>query len=408
MRIAKGWRRPGLALLVALQTSPMMQPVSAQTSAASAQSGFYGGTEYLHWWVRNAPLGVPLVSTGPADDEEGFLLNSNSTILYGAPFAPAVGGNRTQSFPGFSGGRLTLGYQFDEPRQLAVEGRFFMLQSRSAGFTAQGSATTLDMTGMRIPVFNTVPYSPGSARDLTVSENGLPVFISGILAGRVSISNSLKFWGSDAAALVNLYRSPRWELSGLAGFRYLNLSENFDLTDSLFGLSGPFVGQSGTVSDHFGTRNQFYGAALGLRGGASWGPVSLTATARLAFGPSQEELNVSGTFQAVNFSASFGPQGVFAQPSNSGTHTSTVLAVVPEVEVKLGYDLTPAVRLTVGYDFIYYSSVVRPGQQINRNLPKGQIFEQGGSSVSSTSPFPLFDKTGFFAQGLSIGMAMRF
>ncbi len=134
----------------------------------------------------------------------------------------------------------------------------------------------------------------------------------------------------------------------------------------------------------------------------------MSATARLALGPSQEVLNVNGAFQAVNFSASSGPQGVFAQPSNSGTHASTVLAVVPEVEVKLGYQLTPAVRLTLGYDFIYDSSVVRPGRQINRNLPKGQVFEQGGTSVSATSPFPLFNKTGFFAQGLSLGVAMRF
>jgi hypothetical protein len=358
--------------------------------------------------MKGAPLGVPLVSTGPSGNEEGFLVNSNSTILYGAPFSPATGGNGTQSLPSFSGGRLTLGYQFDDPRQTAVEGRFFMLQSRSAGFTAQSNSTSLNMTGMRIPVFNTVPYTPGSATDLTISENGLPVFISGILAGKVAISNELKFWGSDATAMVNLYRAPQWEIGALAGFRYLNLSENFDLTDSLAGLSGPFVGQSGTVGDHFGTTNQFYGAALGLRGAASWGPVSVAVTGRLALGPSQEALNVSGAFQAVNFTASSGAQGVFAQPSNSGNHSSTVFAVVPEVEIKLAYDLTPAVRLTVGYDFIYYSSVVRPGLQINRNLPKGQVFEQGGSSVSSSSPFPLFNKTGFSAQGLSLGVAMRF
>jgi hypothetical protein len=208
--------------------------------------------------------------------------------------------------------------------------------------------------------------------------------------------------------VVNLYRSSQWQVGALAGFRYLNLSENFDLADSLVGLSGPFVGQSGTVADHFGTRNQFYGAAVGIRGGASWGPVSVSVTGSLALGPSQEVLNVGGAFQAVNFTASSGAQGIFAQPSNSGTHTSTVFAVVPEVEIKLGYDLTPGVRLTVGYDFIYYSSVVRPGQQIDRNLPKGQIFEQGGTSVSSTSPFPLFNKTGFFAHGLSLGLAMRF
>lgn len=371
-------------------------------------SRFYGGVEYLFWWVKGAPLSAPLVSTGPDTNEEGFLVNSDSTVLYGAPFAPARGGNNTQNFPGFSGGRLTLGYQLDEDQRLALEGSFFMLQSRSAGFAAQGTSTTLDMTGIRIPVFNTVPYSPGSDTDLTVSENGLPVSIAGILAGKVTIANSLKLWGSDATAVFNVFRASQWELNGLAGFRYLNLSEDFDLSDSLVGLSGPFVGQSGTVSDHFGTTNQFYGAVVGLRGRASWGPVSLSLTGRLALGTSHEVLNISGAFRAVNFSASAGAQGIFAQPSNSGSHVSNVFAVVPEVDVKLGYDLTPSVRLTVGYDVLYYSSVVRPGGQINRNLPKGQVFQQGGTSVSSTSPSPLFNKTGFFAHGLSGGVAVRF
>jgi Putative beta barrel porin-7 (BBP7) len=380
----------------------------ASASCRTPAPRFYGGIEYLHWWVKSAPLSVPLVSTGPDTNEEGFLVNSASTILYGAPFSPAVGGNDTQNFPGFSGGRLTLGYVLDEERKLAAETRFFMLQSRSAGFTAEANSTDFGGSGMRIPVFNTVPYTPGSDTDLMVSENGLPVFIPGILAGKVSITNSLKLWGADATAVYSVYRSSRWELSALAGFRYLDLSENFDLSDALVGQSGPFVGQSGTVSDHFGTTNQFFGAAIGLRGGASWGPVSLSVTGRIALGPSHEVLNVSGGFQAVNFTASSGSQGIFAQPSNSGSHSSTVFAVVPEVEVKLGFDVTPTVRLTLGYDFIYYSSVVRPGYQLNRDLPKGQVFEQGGTSVSSTSPFPLFDRTSFFAQGLSLGVAVRF
>jgi hypothetical protein len=379
----------------------------ASTSCAPSSPRFYGGVEYLLWWVKGAPLSVPLVSTGPSANDEGFLVNSNTTILYGARFAPATGGNDTQGFAPFSGGRLTLGYVLD-PDHLAAETRFFMLQTGSAGFMAQGNSNDLGGAGIRIPLFNTVPYTPGSATDLTMSENGLPVFVPGILAGKVNVTNSLKLWGTDATAVYNVYRSSRWELSALGGFQYLNLSEGFSLTDSLVGLSGPFLGQSGTAGDSFATSNQFFGAAIGLRGGAAWGPVSLTLTGRVAIGPSHEVLNVSGAFQAVNFTASSGAQGVFAQPANSGSRSSNTFAVVPEIEIKLGFDVTPAVRLTLGYDFIYYSSVVRPGDQLNRNLPKGQTFEQGGSSVSLTSPSPLFNRTGFFAQGLSAGVAVRF
>ena len=123
-----------------IETSPAAS-TSCIAGLASEASGtcqtptsrFYGGVEYLFWWVKGAPLSAPLVSTGPDANEEGFLVNSDSTILYGAPLAPAKGGNDTQNFHGFSGGRLTLGYQLDEDQHLAAEARFFMLQSKSDG-----------------------------------------------------------------------------------------------------------------------------------------------------------------------------------------------------------------------------------------------------------------------------------
>src|SRR5271165_3995757 len=81
---------------------------NAQTTSGSAESNdtgpnpsasrFYGGVEYLNWWVKNAPLSVPLVSTGPIETTHHGLLGppaengANSTVLYGAPHAPAQGG----------------------------------------------------------------------------------------------------------------------------------------------------------------------------------------------------------------------------------------------------------------------------------------------------------------------------
>jgi hypothetical protein len=78
------------------------------------------------------------------------------------------------------------------------------------------------------------------------------------------------------------------------------------------------------------------------------------------------------------------------------------------VAVKLGYDITPTIRVTIGYDFLYDSSVIRPTDQINRNIPKGQTFLQGGNTVSTTSPARLFRTTDFFAQGMNLGVTFRF
>jgi hypothetical protein len=76
-------------------------------------------------------------------------------------------------------------------------------------------------------------------------------------------------------------------------------------------------------------------------------------------------------------------------------------------EFKIGYNVSPNVRLTLAYEHIYYSSVV-PTDQIDRNIPKGQTFPQSAPTISTTSPAKLFNTTSFYAQGLNVGVEFRF
>lgn len=377
----------------------------------------YGGIEYLHWWVKDAPLSVPLVSTGPVSNKEGFLINSNSTILYGAPFSPAVGGSNSQSFPGFSGARLTVGYWLDDEQRYAVEASGFLLQSRTTTFQARGDAN--GNPGLRIPVFNSIPYAPGGRCDqsnptlclIPQTEDGVPVSIPNELTGSATVTNSLQLGGFDLTGVIPVYRDASWQVSGLAGGTFLQLNESLDLTTTLAGVttSKAFAGQSGTTSDEFGTRNRFYGATVGVRGRYSYGPMFIEGTGRLSLGASQEVLTVNGSY--VDFGAQFanssGPYGIFAMPANEGKFTQVHFAVVPAVQIKVGYNITPSIALTIGYDFLYDSNVIRPGDQIDRNIPKGQTYQQDGTSPSLTSPARLFRTTDFFAQGISIGIVFR-
>jgi len=376
---------------------------------------WYGGAEYLLWWVKGAPLSVPLVSTGPASTDEGILRSSQSTILYGAPFAPASGGNNTQNFKAFSGARLTAGYWLDDAQHLAVEASGFLLQRQSAGFYAQGDST--GSPGLSIPLYNSLPYRPGGACDPTglcaipLQEDRAPVSVPGSLTGSVSISNTLQLWGFNADAVMNFTRTPTWELSGLAGFRYLNLFETFNLHTTLVGLPNTmYATQSGYTNDEFDTRNQFYGALLGLRGRYTYQRFSAEATASLALGVSRETIGIAGFYQDFNYMNPYpsGPEGIFAMPSNEGISSSSRFAYVPEAQIKLGYDITPAVRVTVGYDFLFYSNVVRPTDQIDRNVPKGEYFREDPAVLSYTSPARLDNTTNFYAQGLSLGLAIRY
>ena len=385
-----------------------------QVGRSAPASRFYGGSEYLLWWVKGAPLSVPLVSTGPDANEEGILRNSQSTILYGAPLAPATGGNDTQNFSALSGGRVWLGYWLDDAQRLAIEAGGFGLQKAEADYNVSSDST--GNPGLSIPEYNALLYLPEGQCGLGqsncgtgVGEDRSPVAIPGELTGSVAITNTLQLWGMHANGVVNFIRTPTWDVSALGGFRYLSLSEDFNMYSTLAGVSGsPFVGQSGFTDDDFNTRNQFYGALLGLRARGVHGPFSLETTLTAALGVNHETISIDGYYQAIGFFTTNGPYGIYATPANSGVTSSNKFAVVPEAQIKLGYDITPAVKLIVGYDFLYWSNVVRPTDQIDRNLVKGQFYQEDPFSTSHAYPQRLDKTTDFYAQGLSVGLQARF
>lgn len=386
------------------------------------ETHFYGGAEYLMWWVKDAPLSVPLVSAGPVATTHHGLLGipakngADSTVLYGAPHSPAQGGNDSQRFQGFSGTRLTLGYSFGNEHRFGLEASGFALQQQSVGYGARGDETGNPVAG--IPVNNSVPYTIGSMT-VRAGEDSLPFSLpndpsrsrgSGIITGAVEVVNNLQLWGAELNGVISLYRKPSWELSGLIGLRYLDLSESLNLTTRIQGLSGPYTGQFGVAADGLSTKNQFFGGTLGLRESYSSGRLSVDVTARVSLGVSHETQNIAGGFYSINFSAPYaaGTEGIFAQPANEGRTSSNKFAIVPEAQIKIGYAITPRLRATIGYDFLYYSNVMRPGDQINRDLPKGQTFNQADPTVSKTSPSRLSKTTDFFAHGVSVGMELRF
>lgn len=386
------------------------------------ESRFYGGVEYLHWWVKDAPLAIPLVTTGPiASTHHGLLGNpmitaSDTTILYGAPFGAAKGGDDSQAFPGLSGTRLTFGYSIGRDSRFAIEASGFALQQQSAGYESRGDSSGNPVLG--IPVNNSLAYQVGPMI-IPPGEDSLPYSLpasplraraDGIITGGVKIANDIRLWGAELNGVISLNRKPSWELSGLVGLRYLDLAESLNLTTQIQGITGPYAGQYGEAKDRFSTHNRFFGGTLGLRGRYSSGRLSVDMGARVALGVSEEVQDVAGGYYSVNFAAPYdtGAEGVFAQPANEGRTSSSRFAVVPEVQLKIGYALTPRLRLTLGYDFLYYSNVLRPSEQIDRNVPKGQTFRQASPVISTVTPSRKFETTDFFAHGFSLGMELRF
>jgi hypothetical protein len=83
--------------------------------------------------------------------------------------------------------------------------------------------------------------------------------------------------------------------------------------------------------------------------------------------------------------------------------------VVPEVGVNLGYWFTPTWRAYVGYNTLYWSNVVRPGEQIDRvvdltfvpNPPPGVV------PSGQSRPQPLFSQSNLWVHGIQFGIERR-
>jgi len=169
-------------------------------------------------------------------------------------------------------------------------------------------------------------------------------------------------------------------------------------------------------SDQFSTGNEFWGGNLGVRGELRFCPWFVGFSAQVGLGDMHESVDTSGFTHIAVATTGFTSTtagGIFTQRSNIGKQTADTFACVPEVTLQAGYDLTCNIRAFVGYNFLYLSDVVRPGDQIDRNVN----FNQSGITVATgavalpvgpLAPQPQFNHTDFWAQGVNIGLIVKF
>ena len=362
--------------------------------------------DYLLWWLRSAPLPVPLVTTG--DPRVGFdpnLVNTvNTAGALGQRGTQILLGDQSISSHGYSGMRLTLGGWVNDEETFGVEGSGFVLERRTERFVLAS-----DMAGnppLYFPIFSPVAGA----------ERGIPIAdpLRGF-SGDVVVDSTLQLWGAEINGLFTLVRRPYLEFTLLAGFRYADLREHLQIYNTTTDL---VFGNVTNLSDLFDTVNQFYGAQIGSRLAFQRHGWSLDITGKVALGATYQVVDIQGVITQLGPNplvppglGTF-PGGLFTQPSNIGHRSTTQFAVLPSLELKLGYDINPRTRVFVGYDLMYWDQVVRPGNQIDHsvNLTQNAVLGPNGSGrlVGPAQPAPLFNRSDFWAQGLNVGLEVHY
>jgi Putative beta barrel porin-7 (BBP7) len=374
-------------LLISTGVASAQTATPPGSSPAPSEPGRFSiSAEALLWWFKDSPAPVPLVTDG----------------LVGQPGTKTFLGGEdldTGANPGF---RLTAGYAFTE--RWGVEGSFFYIPSRSTSQSVSSSGQ-LGSTDLIVPFIDAT----------TGRENGTEISFSPIFRGSATETLSNNLMGADLNATWALSPSGPWRVDLLGGFRWLRLHETYTLTTSSPFIP-PFPQDIWNTTDEFDTINNFYGAQAGVRARFDWKGFFTSATVKFAMGAMVQSAEISGSL-VTNDNTNFGPTqtflgGYFALPSNIGNHTRTVFAVVPEIGLNIGYQITSWASVFVGYTFLYTNNVLRPGNQINRTINTSQdtaYTENPAAKLQGPAqPSFKFNSSDFWAQGINVGLAFRF
>ena len=188
------------------------------------------------------------------------------------------------------------------------------------------------------------------------------------------------------------------------GLRYANLEERIAIVEDLEAIDGTTF----FVMDSFGTDNDFLGGELGFVWEWEYCRWKVDLLSRLAIGNTRQRVVINGSTSIEGAAPLEG--GLLAQSTNIGSFESDKLSVLPELGITLGYQLTCNLSFTAGYSFMYWSNVVRPGNQIDLDVNPMLIPRDNAVPIvpaANDRPRLIFDETDFFAHGLNFGLEYR-
>ena len=354
--------------------------------------------EYLVWWSDDMHV-PPLVTSSPAGTprlQTGVLGQPDTTILVG---------NEGIDFGSHDGFRIRFGFWLDPCQQVGLEGDYYRIgeENRRLFFESAGDPQ------LARPFFDV----------LQARERSELVALENVLEGSVSVDATSEFQAAGARYRWNLCclegcrRSccgpvpTRSRLDFMAGYRFARLREGLVIRELLFSQDVD-VPEDFDLRDSFRTTNEFHGGEIGFLWETCRRRWNLELLTRLAVGNARQEVTIGGStlITPEGEDPSLFTGGLLAQRSNIGTRSRDQLAILPEISATLGYQLTPCLRLTTGYTFVYFSNVVRPGEQIDRDV-NTTLIPPEESFTGPLRPQFAFNCTDYWAHGVNLGLDYR-
>ncbi|TWT77001.1 hypothetical protein Pla123a_24270 [Posidoniimonas polymericola] len=350
--------------------------------------GVYGAVEYVYGWTKgaNSPALVTTSDDATLQDDAGVLGLATTSVLFGGDDI---------NDGGQSGGRATLGLNVSPYRNRRIEFVYAQLADGDDNF----AASTGDFAILARPFFDT----DAAANDALLS--GFPSLASGDIS--VNASSDYRSYELLMRQDACCYRGADVEL--LVGYRATELDDTLAIDQSILALAGATAGATTDVLDQFSTSNTFHGGQVGLTcrlaSGRRW---SYDCSIKTALGTTRQKARVNGstTVTASGGGVSTASGGLLTQATNIGEYSRDEFSAVSEVGLTLRYKLRRSTSLSLGYNIVFWTDVVRAAEQIDSSVNTTQI--PPGTLTGEARPAFAFDSTSFWAQGFRAGLESRF
>lgn len=374
-------------------------------------------TEYLLWKIRKGPLPVLLVTTG---NTPVFPLGNVPMVIFGPGNGGGVLGNAdtipvfgltTFDYDAFSGIRLQGGFWCDCEGVWSVQLGGFLTEENTERFDQASAANGAPLLAR--PFFDPV----------SGLESSVLVAAPGAFDGYVRIRSHSRLSGAEANLRRSLAPETGFPMQFLTGFRYTNLDEDLsifqqtrELDDGQATFAGQAVSKNNLINlfDSFSASNRFYGGQVGLQGEWQVGSFVLGTVGKFALGGTVADMSVMGVSRLdrsmANQTSDVELGGMLAQPNNIHSTERSRFSFVGEVNVSVSYLVCSCCRISVGYDFLYWSDVVRPGSMVDRQVNGDAIVVSPsyGAGGPEGRPARRYDWSDFWATGVNFGLELRY
>lgn len=381
----------------AAMTLLFMSDLRGQYILYKSSQEYWLDVEYLNWKINNPSKIIPLVVQGPPVPD--------GTPVLGLPGTQVLLGGSEIENKWRSGGKFTLGYMIDNPcRSVGIETNYFFLPKES-------DRQMVFSNGLIGSPFFTIPFF-----DVTTGlGSSVAIARPGDFAGKAVLKSYNYMQGAELNVFGMIPYSYNINIGALGGLRYWNFVEGLS-----FDTSSPLV-PPGTIDifqthDSFDVYNNFIGGQIGLKLEYFINHFFLNLTGKLALGAMFQDSVISGYLVTNDFNG-FGTSqtfsgGYFALPTNIGSHQHISLAVIPETDIKIGYQVTDRLSLQIGYTFLWASHVLFSTSQINPEINPTQSVaiesDPNTTLVGQGSPISRPSSQSLFVQGFSFGFEYSF